>query len=152
MSDERIVSATEVIKADAATIFEYIADPAKQPLWDGNENLGSAEPGQRVHAVGDVFTMTITKPSNRENHVSEFEEGRRIAWMPAPVGEQPPGHEWAWRLEPAEGGTRVTHVYDWTRLQDGPRLDKASKMTSDNLRASIVRLRDLVEGSEQETS
>ncbi len=48
------------IEADSALIFELIADPSQQPRWDGNENLSQAAPGQRVHAVGDVFTMTLT--------------------------------------------------------------------------------------------
>ena len=152
MSDERIVSAAEVIRAEAATIFEYIADPAKQPLWDGNDNLDSAAPGQRVRAVGDVFTMTLTKPAQRENRVSEFEEGRRIAWMPSSVGQPPAGHVWAWRLEPVEGGTRVTHVYDWTNLHDEQRMAKAAATTSENLRASVLRLRDLIEATAEETS
>ena len=40
MTDEtRVSSATRDITADAATIFELIADPAQQPRWDGNDNL-----------------------------------------------------------------------------------------------------------------
>ena len=73
---ERVVSATREINAPAATIFDLIADPARQPEWDGNDNLGLAEPGQRVHGVGDVFTMTLNHGAVRENHVVEFVEGR----------------------------------------------------------------------------
>ena len=53
---------------------------ARQPEWDGNDNLTSAEAGQRVHAVGDVFRMTLTNGKTRENHIVEFEEGMLIAW------------------------------------------------------------------------
>jgi hypothetical protein len=59
-----------------------------------------APAGQRVRRAGDVFTMTLTKGSIRENHVVEFEEGRRLAWMPAEAGKRPPGHLWRWDLEP----------------------------------------------------
>lgn len=143
--NERIVTASEIINADPAVIFEHIADPAKQPLWDGNNNLAEAPEGQRVHAVGDVFAMTLTKPAQRENHVTEFEEGRLIAWMPASVGKEPAGHLWRWELTPADGGTRVTHTYDWTNLKDESRMPRAKATTSDNLRASILRLRDLLQ-------
>ena len=56
----------------------------------------------------------------RENHVVEFEEGRRIAWKPAYPGEELLGHLWRWELEPgAEPGvTLVRHSYDWSGLPD----------------------------------
>ena len=69
----RVVSASREIAAGPERIFELIADPAVQPRWDGNDNLASAPAGQRVRRVGDVFTMTLTKGSIRENHVVEFE-------------------------------------------------------------------------------
>lgn len=74
---ERVVSADREVNAPADRIFEFIADPSLQPKWDGNDNLAEAPTGQRVHAVGDSFTMTITMGSVRENHVVEFEEGTR---------------------------------------------------------------------------
>ena len=70
-----VVSASREIAARADQIFELIADPSQQPQWDGNDNLTEAPTGQRVHGVDDVFTMTTTKGSVRENHVVEFEEG-----------------------------------------------------------------------------
>ena len=76
----KVVSSSREIGAPADKIFELIADPSLQPRWDGNNNLAEAPTGQRVRAVGDVFTMTITMGSVRENHVVEFEEGRLIAW------------------------------------------------------------------------
>jgi hypothetical protein len=67
------------------------ADPAVQPRWDGNDNLAQAAPGQRVRRAGDVFTMTLSKGSVRENHVVEFEEGRRIACTPRRAWEAAAG-------------------------------------------------------------
>ena len=84
----RVVSATREIAAGAGRIFELIADPAAQPSWDGNDNLASAPTGQRVRRRGDVFAMTLTRGEIRENHVVEFEEGRRIAWTPAEPGRR----------------------------------------------------------------
>jgi uncharacterized protein YndB with AHSA1/START domain len=148
MSDEtpRVVSASRDIAARADLIFELIADPAQQPRWDGNENLAEAEGGQRVRAIGDVFTMTLLNGAVRENHIVEFVEGRRIAWNPSPEGEPPPGHLWRWELEPlSDTHTRVTHTYDWTRLTDEQRLPRARETTSDKLAASLERLAELAE-------
>ncbi|GAB3586707.1 SRPBCC family protein [Calidifontibacter terrae] len=143
---DRIVSAQRVVRAPAATIFELIADPAQQPSWDGNDNLANAVAGQRVRRVGDMFRMTTTKGRERDNHVVEFEEGRRIAWKPSGVGEPQPGHLWRWELEPQpDGTTRVTHTYDWTELTDESRMERARWTTADRLQASIDRLAAAVE-------
>lgn len=138
---ERIVSATRVIAAGADRIFELIADPSRQPSWDGNDNLASAAPGQRVRQIGDVFKTTLTIGAVRENHVVEFIEGSRIAWRPAEPKKQPPGHLWRWELNPINATlTSVTHTYDWTELTDSTRLARASSTTADMLRESMDRL------------
>ena len=144
----RVVSASREVAAGPGRIFELIADPAAQPRWDGNENLAVAPAGQRVRHVGDVFTMTLTRGSVRENHVGEFEEGRRIAWTPAEAGKRPPGHLWRWELEPlGSSRTRVTHTYDWTQLTDRKRLPRARATTEARLRASLDKLAALAEQS-----
>jgi uncharacterized protein YndB with AHSA1/START domain len=142
----KVVSASREIAAPADTIFELIADPSLQPQWDGNDNLAEARTGQRVRAVGDVFTMTLTIGSVRENHVVEFDEGRLIAWKPAEPGRTPPGHLWRWQLEPVDAShTRVTHTYDWSRLTDEKRMPRARATTTDRLQASMDRLAAIVE-------
>jgi uncharacterized protein YndB with AHSA1/START domain len=143
---DRIVSASRDIGASASRIFELIADPSHQPQWDGNDNLAVAEPGQRVRGVGAVFIMTLTNGAIRENHIVEFEEGRRIAWLPSESGCRPPGHLWRWELEPlGDARTRVTHTYDWSRLSDQNRLPRARRTTSDKLRSSVDRLAEIAE-------
>ncbi|MEV6275501.1 SRPBCC family protein [Nocardia sp. NPDC051832] len=144
----QVVIASREVAAPAATIFELIADPAQQPRWDGNDNLSEAPAGQRVRATDAVFAMTITNGHVRENRVVEFEEGRRIAWLPAEPGKEPPGHLWRWELEPLdEQRTLVTHTYDWTRLTDENRLPRARATTPDKLQASVDRLAELAEKS-----
>jgi uncharacterized protein YndB with AHSA1/START domain len=147
MESGRVVRASREIAAGPERIFELIADPARQPDWDGNDNLAAADAGQRVRRAGEVFTMTLTRGDVRENHVVEFEEGRRIAWTPAEVGKPPPGHRWRWELEPSGSATRVTCTYDWTALTDAKRLVRARATTADRLRASLDRLAGLAEGS-----
>jgi uncharacterized protein YndB with AHSA1/START domain len=144
----RVVSTSREIAAEPGQIFELIADPAQQPRWDGNDNLAEAAAGQRVRQPGDVFTMRLTGGAMRENHVVEFDEGRRIAWMPAEVGRERPGHLWRWELEPIGAArTRVTHTYDWTGLTDENRFATARATTTDKLQASLDRLAVLAEGS-----
>jgi uncharacterized protein YndB with AHSA1/START domain len=146
----RVVSASREIAAGPQEIFELIADPTQQPRWDGNDNLAEAPAGQRVHHTGDVFVMTTTTGKVRENHIVEFDEGRRVAWTPAEPGQPPPGHLWRWELEPIDASrTRVTHTYDWSRLTDENRLPRARATTADKLRASLDRLAAVVEGSDQ---
>lgn len=142
----RVVRVTREIRSSSDRIFELIADPAQQPRWDGNDNLEEAEPGQRVRAVGAVFTMRLTMGSVRENQVVDFVEGHRIAWRPAEPGQPPPGHVWAWELEPLDPSTTlVTHSYDWTRLTDPTRLARARATTAERLQASLERLAALAE-------
>jgi uncharacterized protein YndB with AHSA1/START domain len=147
MSDEnKVVSASRDVAAPANVIFELIADPAQQPRWDGNDNLAEAPDGQRVRDVGAVFTMSITQGAVRENHVVEFDEGRLIAWRPSEPGGTPPGHLWRWELEPVDAThTRVIHTYDWSRLTDEKRMQRARATTADRLQASVDRLAVLAE-------
>jgi uncharacterized protein YndB with AHSA1/START domain len=145
----RVATASREIAASADRIFEFIADPAQQPRWDGNDNLAEARPGQRVHGQEDVFSMTLTGGAVRENHIVEFEEGRRIAWLPSEPGRRPPGHLWRWELEPlTDTRTRVTHTYDWSQLTDENRLPRARRTTPDRLRASLDRLAEIAEPNE----
>lgn len=148
MTENRVVVVSRDIAAPAATIFELIADPARQPEWDGNDNLASSEPGQRVRAVGDVFVTTLTNGQVRANRIVEFEEGKAISWRPAPVGEAEPGHEWGWRLDPIDSvATRVTHRYDWSELADEARLVRARATTADKLQASLDNLARVAEAT-----
>ena len=140
-----VVTASRLVHAQPEAIFAAIADPSRQPEWDGNDNLTQAADGQRVRKVGDTFSMTLTTGATRLNHVVEFEEGKLIAWKPSPLDEGPPGHLWRWELTPEDGATRVTHTYDWTELRDEARLPRARATRAENLRASIDRLAALVE-------
>ena len=146
--ESRVVSAEREVSAEAETVFALIADPAQQPRWDGNNNLASAAPGQRVHAVGDVFVMTNVGERVRENRIVELTEGRLIAWLPAPVGEPAPGHLWRWEVEPLyDDRVLVRHTYDWSQLTDPSRMERARSTTTESLRASLDRLATLAESA-----
>jgi uncharacterized protein YndB with AHSA1/START domain len=151
MSDgSRVASASRDVEAPAQVIFELIADPAQQPRWDGNDNLAAAPAGQRVRGVGAAFTMSLTTGAVRENHVVEFDEGRLIAWRPSEQGGTPPGHLWRWELEPVDDAhTRVTHTYDWSRLTDEKRMERARATTTDRLQASVDGLAEIAEQADR---
>ncbi|WP_353952055.1 SRPBCC family protein [Knoellia sp. S7-12] len=142
----RVVSASRDIAAPAETVFELIADPRRQPEWDGNDNLVEIITGDRIRSVGESFAMRTTKGNHRDNLVVDFEEGRRIAWRPGNEGEAPAGHEWRWEVVPLEhGSARVTHTYDWTELTDEARMPRARATQEPQLRASLDRLAALAE-------
>lgn len=143
----KVVSVEVEIAAPAAEIFELIADPVRQPEWDGNDNLGAAASGQRPTSVGGSFITTLTKGVDRENHIVEFEEGRLIAWKPSEVGGEPFGQKWTWEIEATgERSSLVRQTYDWTELRDPRRLPRAQSTTSQNLLASLEGLKALAEG------
>ncbi len=145
-SVDRVATATREVAAPADVVFELIADPARQPEWDANDNLASADAGQRVRDVGEVFSMTLTMGAIRECHVVEFVEGRSIAWKPAEPGQPPVGHLWRWEVEPiGDARCRVTQTYDWTELLDEARFPRAKATTTERLAASIDQLAALVE-------
>jgi len=80
--------------------------------------------------------------------VVELEEGRRIARRPSEPGQEPPGHLWAWELEPIDSSrTRVTHTYDWTQLTDEKRFPRARATTAAKLRASLDQLATIAENA-----
>lgn len=142
----KVVTAEIEISAPAEAVFELIADPQRQPEWDGNDNLGTAVEGQRVRGTGGSFITTLTKGVDRENHIVDFEEGRLIAWQPSEVGGEPFGQKWVWQIEPIGGDSvLVRHIYDWTKLRDPQRLSRAQSTTVANLLASLKRLKQLAE-------
>ena len=144
-TEQRVVSARRTVRAAPETVFELIADPSRQPEWDGNDNLADSAPGQRVRAVGDTFDTVLTNGAVRRNHVVEFTEGRLIAWRPSEVGAPTPGHLWRWEVEPVDGGVTVVHTYDWSDLNDEKRQVRARATTADKLLASVDRLAALAE-------
>lgn len=145
-TEGKLVAARCSINASIAAIFEFIADPSHQPEWDGNKNLREAASGQRVHRVGDIFSMTLSHGGMRLNQVVEFQEGSLIAWAPYELGEVPPGHLWRWQLRGLNAETsELIHSYDWSALPDPARIERAKSTTWSNLYESLLRLKALVE-------
>ncbi len=79
----RVVRVERVIPADAATIFDVLADPRQHRDIDGSGSVKdtSGTPPERL-ALGSRFgmSMRLGVPYVIRNEVVEFDEGRRIAW------------------------------------------------------------------------
>ena len=111
--DDRLVSASTVVDAPAATVFAILADPRQHPRIDGSgsvQNILSAPDRLTKGARFSVAMRLFGAPYTVTNRVVEFEPDRLIAWKHyAP-------QRWRYKLEPAsDGGTRVTETFDYSR-------------------------------------
>lgn len=131
-----VVSVSRRIDAPADHIFHVLADPARHTELDGSGMLRGVSSGGPISAVGDRFVMKMYFDRFggdylMDNHVIEFEPGRRIAWAPSagderagngatPIGVLV-GHRWMFELAPDGDATLVTETYDCTDAPDSLR-------------------------------
>ena len=113
-----VVWVERVIHAPTAAIFDVLADPARHPEIDGSGTVLQARPGSSSRlSAGATFGMDM-KLGVRYGMVStvtEFDEGRLIAWSPKPAngrGARFIGRIWRYELEPVDDGTRVRETWD----------------------------------------
>lgn len=128
MTGQRI-ELQRAIAADATVIFDVLRDPAGHVAIDASGMLMWAE-GDPATAVGDRFVMHMDRDALRDLDMGEyevevvittFERDREIAWTIDGTIQPPIGHVYGYRLEPIEGGTRVTSYYDWSNLHENYR-------------------------------
>ncbi len=144
----KVVSATRVIGAPAATIFDLVADPARHHMFDGS---GTVNGGRRSNPtrleLGSKFSMDMRMfvPYRISNEVVDFEEGRVIAWRH--LGH----HEWRYELRPIDDNTtEVTESFDWGKARFPAALYELVNYPEKNLagiKATLERLAQVVEGS-----
>lgn len=151
MSDTAQTVTVVVDDIPPTRLFAALARPATHLATDGSGMLRglSEDTPDVISAVGERFGMEMTAEDGREysvtNHVTGFEPGRRIAWMPAGRGREPIGVEWSWLFEPAEvtgggTGTRVSVTCDWSRVTDEAYLARFTlpRVSADAVRATVV--------------
>ena len=123
MTDERI-EVQRAIAAEPSAIFEILSSPDGHVAIDASGMLMWAD-GEPATAVGDRFTMHMDRDSLRDFDLGEYEvevvmsafaQDREIAWGIEGGFDPPMGHLYGFRLEPTDGGTLVTHYYDWSGL------------------------------------
>jgi len=117
-SPRDIVSVQRVMRAPAAAIFDVLADPRRHPEMDGSGSViqARADAPDRL-SLGATFAMNMRRGLRYGmiNTVTEFDEGRRIAWAPKPAngrGARFFGRIWRYELEPVDEGTRVRETWD----------------------------------------
>lgn len=107
--DGHTASASAVVDAPPAEVFDYLRRPANHAEISGDGSVRGTTSGPEVLALGDRFgmNMKIGMPYRVRSKVVEFEDGRRIAWCH--FGR----HRWRWEVEPTDDGrTRVTETFD----------------------------------------
>ena len=114
------------IAAEPGAIFDILRSPDGHVTIDASGMLMSAE-GDLATAVGDRFVVHMDRDSLRDFDLGEYdvtvvietlEPNREIAWSIDGTMQPPMGHVYGYRLEPIEGGTRVTSYYDWSNLHE----------------------------------
>jgi hypothetical protein len=125
MTNERI-EVDRMIRAEPAAIFRVLCDPQGHVAIDSAGMLMDAT-GSPVSAVGDSFVVHMDREALNDYPLGEydvtvtittFEPEREIAWKILGTIRPPIGHVYGYRLEPADGGTRVTSYYDWSAIDD----------------------------------
>ena len=108
---QRIVSTSRVIDATPEAIFTVLTDPTKHPIIDGSGYLESAKDNPDRLTLGAKFSMNMKMGVHytTKNVVSVFEGNRAIAWHHFAQ------FVWRYDLEPVEGGTRVTEIFDYSK-------------------------------------
>jgi len=134
--DRDTVSATTVVDAPAAEIFDYLRRPANHAEISGDETVKGVTAGDERLELGSKFgmKMKIGVPYRIRSKVVELEEDRVIAW--AHMGR----HRWRWTLEPLTADTtRVTETYDQstTPFAAGLRLAGYPGRHRDNVEQSV---------------
>jgi Polyketide cyclase / dehydrase and lipid transport len=112
------------IPADAATIFNIVRDPRGQVAIDASGMLQDST-GEPASAVGDTFVIHMDRESLGDIPmgkydvtvtVTGYEENAFLTWEVSGEGFPSIGHFYGYRLEPVEGGTLVTSIYDWSNV------------------------------------
>jgi hypothetical protein len=114
------------IPADPAAIFAIVSSPKGQVAIDASGMLQDSS-GEPAHAVGDTFVIHMDRESLGDRPMGKYdvtvtitgyEQDRLITWEVS--GENFPsiGHYYGYRLEPVDGGTLVTSIYDWSQVDE----------------------------------
>ncbi|MBU3692441.1 MAG: polyketide cyclase / dehydrase and lipid transport [Candidatus Nanopelagicaceae bacterium] len=142
--DPRKKSASIIINAPAATIFNLLADPAMHSVIDGSRSVQSVISAPARLSLDARFSMNmkIGVRYRITNRVVEFEEGKVIAWRH--LGR------WVWRYELREvtpTQTVVIESFDGnpSPLQLWLRFRKAYPYVQIAIAKSLVRLKKYFE-------
>ncbi|WP_410592272.1 YbhB/YbcL family Raf kinase inhibitor-like protein [Amycolatopsis sp. lyj-23] len=115
---------SRVVAAPADAVFAVLTDPKGHVDIDASGMLMDAE-GKTVERAGDRFVVHMDRealgdvPLGRydvEVIITKLVPGEEIAWTVEGRTGSHVRHVYGYRLEAAEGGTRVTSYYDWSEI------------------------------------
>lgn len=118
-------SASAIVNASAAEVFDFIRRPANHPTISGDDSVKDATSGPDVLDMGTKFGMSMVMglPYRVSSKVVEFEQDRKIAW--AHLGR----HRWRWEFEAQDDGTTlVTETFDMSPSPIKPLLRMAMSL------------------------
>ena len=149
---EKEITASRTIDAPADTLFSVLSNPERHAELDGSGLVQSDDKSDRITAVGQMFTMNMHWEKmggdyKTDNHVVGFDENKLLAWETAPQGQQPPGWQWVWELEPqGPDSTKVSVTYDWSSVTDKDVLKQISfpAIPQEDLESSLGNLASAV--------
>jgi hypothetical protein len=125
MTTERFEVARQVA-ASPSTVFALLRDPAGHVRIDSSGMLQSAD-GEPVSGVGDTFVVHMDRESLNDYPlgkydvtvlITAYEPDALIEWTVQGVIDPPLRHLYGYRLEPSDGGSRVTSYYDWSQIDE----------------------------------
>jgi hypothetical protein len=112
------------IPADPTTIFDVVRSPEGHVAIDASGMLQSYT-GSPAGAVGDTFVIHMDRealgdlPMGKYDvivTITGYEKDRFITWEVSGEGFPSIGHYYGYKLEPVDGGTQVTSIYDWANI------------------------------------
>jgi uncharacterized protein YndB with AHSA1/START domain len=142
------------IAAPAASIFKILADPDRHRDIDGSGTLRGAAPGAVISGLEDMFVMRMHDPRigdfEMNNHVVEYEPGRRVGWEPengrghpdAGTPETGRWRRWSFELTPdGPDATTVTEIYDCCQGPEDARAELANgTVMIESMKETLTRL------------
>ena len=117
--DRDTVSATKVVGATPAVVFDYLRRPANHAEINGDGSVRDLDGGPVRLELGSRFgmKMKLGVPYRIHSKVVEFEQDRLIAWCH--IG----GHRWRWQLDDnGDGTTTLTETFDMSTSKFPPAL------------------------------
>lgn len=146
-------SATRQIDAPAAAIFDILSNPQRHAETDDSGMVVSADQGERLEKVGDIFTMNMTNKDGdyqTKNEVFAFQEDRIIGWknLQNTTSEVTVGAKWLYELEPVDADhTKVALTYERDEIESDEVRKMSEKFDEDFLAKSLDSLAEAVAGS-----
>jgi len=123
--DERF-EVQRTIPTEPSAIFDVVSSPSGQVAIDASGMLQGGS-GQAAKAVGDTFVIHMDRESLGDLPmgkydvtvtITAYEQDAFITWEVSGAGFPSIGHYYGYRLEPVDGGTLVTSIYDWSAVDE----------------------------------